>query len=60
MAAHWEIYKDDAGKYRWRLRGDNHRLVASSGESFSSKMSAEIAVLVVQDAATSTIVEHTV
>lgn len=57
---HWEVYKDAGGAYRWRLQAANGRFVAASGESFSSKFSAEVAVLVAQKAATSTLVEYPV
>ena len=40
MAAHFTVYKDSAGLYRWRLRAGNNVIVASSGESFSSKEAA--------------------
>jgi uncharacterized protein YegP (UPF0339 family) len=56
MTARWEIYKDEGGKYRWRLRAANSRIVASSGESFVSKYGAEMAILIAQRAATTTVV----
>ena len=37
----FEVYKDAAGKYRWRLIDDNGKNVASSGESFASKSNAK-------------------
>lgn len=38
--AHYDVYADAAGKYRWRAwRGSDK--VASSGEEFASKASAE-------------------
>ena len=39
--AEFEVYKDAAGKYRWRLIDDNGKNVASSGESFASKSNAK-------------------
>jgi hypothetical protein len=36
----FEIYADSSGNYRWRLRASNGQIVASSGESFSSKANA--------------------
>ena len=39
--AHFEIYADTAGKYRWRLKDGNSETVASSGESFASKDNAK-------------------
>ena len=32
-----DIYQDKAGGWRWRLRAGNHRIVAESGESYSSQ-----------------------
>lgn len=29
-----EIYKDDAGEYRWRRVSENGRIVATSGEGY--------------------------
>ena len=34
--AKFEIYKDKRGQFRWRLRADNHQIIAS-GEGYSSK-----------------------
>lgn len=32
----YEIYKDAAGKYRWRLKAPNSEIIAS-GEAYESK-----------------------
>ena len=32
--AHFEIYTDTAGEYRWRLRADNGEAIADSGEGY--------------------------
>ena len=37
--ATFEVYKDKGGEYRWRLRTLNTKVIASSGQSFSSKQS---------------------
>ena len=37
MAAEFEIYKNSAGKWSWRLKAANGRKVATAGESFSSR-----------------------
>ena len=37
MAATFELYKDSADKYRWRLRHDNGNIIADSGEGYSSE-----------------------
>lgn len=35
----FEVYKDKAGEYRWRLVAPNGRSIADSGEGYSSKES---------------------
>lgn len=37
MAATFELYKDSADKYRWRLRHDNGNIIADSGEGYASE-----------------------
>ena len=37
----FDIYKDSAGKYRWRLIAPNGQKVATSGESFANRGNAE-------------------
>lgn len=36
-----EVYPDKGGKYRWRVRASNGKIVASSGESFHDKRGAK-------------------
>src|SRR4051812_17547059 len=38
-SATFEVYKDKGGDYRWRLRTQNTKVIASGGQSFSSKQS---------------------
>lgn len=33
----FEIYKDKKGEFRWRLRADNHQIIATSGEGYTTK-----------------------
>jgi uncharacterized protein YegP (UPF0339 family) len=33
----FEVYKDKAGEWRWRLRSDNRKIVAVSSESYKRK-----------------------
>ena len=35
------VYEDSAGKYRWRLKGGNGEIVATSGEAFANKSNAD-------------------
>ena len=37
--ATFEVYKDKAGEYRWRLRTKNQQVIASSGEGYKEKQS---------------------
>lgn len=52
--AHFEIYKDTSGNWRWRLRARNGRIVAASAEGYASKRNVKAAVattvLVMSDA----------
>lgn len=40
MAATFELYEDQAGQYRWRLRHENGNIIADSGEGYASKQKA--------------------
>jgi len=35
-----EVYKDDAGEWRWRVRSGNGRIVAESGEGYKERRKA--------------------
>ena len=37
--AAFEVYKDKAGEYRWRLRMKNTKVIATSGEGYKEKES---------------------
>lgn len=39
--AHFELYADAEGKYRWRLVHDNGNILADSGEGYASKQKAK-------------------
>lgn len=45
---HFELYKDRANEYRWRMVASNGRIVADSGEGYSSKSGARKAIENVQ------------
>ena len=34
--AHFELYEDRAGEFRWRLVHDNGNVIADSGEGYAS------------------------
>ena len=40
MSATFELYEDNAGQYRWRLRHENGNIIADSGEGYASKQKA--------------------
>jgi hypothetical protein len=39
MAAEFEVYRDRAGEFRWRLQAANNEIVADSNEGYTSKAS---------------------
>ena len=38
--AFFEIYRDEGGEYRWRMKTRNGRIVAVSGESYKTRLGA--------------------
>lgn len=44
MRARFEVYRDSAGEYRWRLRHWNGNVIADSGEGYETKRGALDAV----------------
>jgi uncharacterized protein len=51
MAGYFEIYRDKADKFRFRLKAGNHEVVASSSEAYPDLATAEKGVAAVQNAA---------
>ncbi|MFC7201904.1 HVO_2922 family protein [Haloferax namakaokahaiae] len=39
--ARFEVYRDAASEYRWRLVHDNGNILADSGEGYASKQKAK-------------------
>jgi len=37
----FQIYKDSAGEWRWRLKSSNGRILADSGEGYSSEQACK-------------------
>lgn len=59
MAGKFEVYKDKAGKFRFRLKASNGQVIAT-GEAYESKASALKGVASVQqNAATATVDDQT-
>lgn len=46
--AKFEMYKDKAGEWRWRLKSGNGVQIASSGEGYSDKSSCMNGIKAVQ------------
>ncbi len=41
MAAEFELCKDTAGEYRWRLQAQNNEIIADSAEGYRKKADCE-------------------
>jgi uncharacterized protein YegP (UPF0339 family) len=39
--AKFQLYKDQSGEYRWRLRADNNEIIANSSEGYVNKSGCE-------------------
>lgn len=53
---HFDLFEDQSGEYRWRLVSSNGRIIADSGEGYSSKGNARRAIETVQgDAGSATV-----
>lgn len=47
---HFQIYRDAAAEYRWRLRAANNETIADSAEGYKRKSRAVAAVLKIKTA----------
>ena len=47
----FQIYTDAAGRFRWRLKDGDGEKVASSGDSFATRLDAKSAAQLVKDIA---------
>lgn len=56
---HFEVYSDRAGDWRWRLVATNGRIIADSGEGYSSRSEARDAIARVQRDGDTDIIEDT-
>lgn len=43
--AKFTMYKDTAGEYRWRLRANNNKTTADSGEGYSTRTGCRDAIV---------------
>lgn len=46
--AKFELYTDSSGGFRWRLKSANGQVIATSGESYTTKDSAKNGIEAVQ------------
>jgi uncharacterized protein YegP (UPF0339 family) len=49
--AQFEVYKDNARLFRWRLRASNNAVIAESCEGFHNRSDCENAVMLVRNEA---------
>ena len=57
MAATFELYKDKAGEFRWRLRHENGQIIADSGEGYTTKDNAKNGIQSVKENAPIALIE---
>ena len=57
-AAKFEVYKDRAGEFRWRLRATNTQILATSGDAYKAKRDCLHAIESVKQAAANAPVEE--
>ena len=56
--AKFQVYKDEAGEYRWRLRASgNYEIIADSAEGYKSKKDCEHGLDLVKTQAPTAVVE---
>ena len=48
MEGTFELYRDRAGEYRWRLRAPNGKIIADSAEGYVNKADAERGIALVR------------
>jgi uncharacterized protein YegP (UPF0339 family) len=51
MAA-FEIFRDGSSDFRWRLRANNHRVIADSAEGYRNRADCERGIALVREATT--------
>lgn len=55
----FELYRDAAGGWRWRLRAQNGNVVADSAESYVRRADCEHGINLVRGSAEATVVDMT-
>ena len=51
MAAEFELYRDAAGEFRWRLQAENNKIIADSAEGYLRKSDCEDGIELVRSLA---------
>lgn len=51
MSAEFELYKDNAGEFRWRLQAENNEIIADSAEGYVNKSDCEHGIALVRSLA---------
>ena len=54
----FQLFKDSAGEWRWRLRAANNEIVATSGEGYINKTDCVHAIELVKSAASTAPIEE--
>ncbi len=55
----FEVYKDNAGEYRWRFQAANNQVVATSGEGYDSKQGCLNGIQLTKTNSRAPVVDHT-
>ncbi|NEU11937.1 DUF1508 domain-containing protein [Methylobacterium sp. BTF04] len=55
----FELYRDSAGEWRWRLRVANGNVVADSAEGYARRADCEHGIALVKESAAASIVDMT-
>lgn len=53
----FELYKDAAGEWRWRLKSANGNIIATASEGYVHKSDARRGIEIVQSSAAAAVVE---
>ena len=56
--ARFQVYKDDLGEYRWRLRAENNKIIADSAEGYHNKEDCMHGIHLVRDIAPEVDIEN--
>jgi len=56
--AEFQVYKDKAGEWRWRLRADNNEPIADSNEGYKDKSDCRAGVELVKKLAPTAEIEE--